>query len=186
MRRRSCGTLANGQNVEILTAIEHSPFFTWVKESGSLWAYPGIIFMHTIGLGLLVGGNAAIDLRILGVASKVSIAPMEKFLPMMWLGFWINAVSGSILFLADATTKLANPAFPVKMGFIALAVTNVFLIRKHVFRDPNLDRGPVSTAGKILAITSLVFWTGAITAGRFMAYLGQDSGAPEFINHIGG
>jgi len=40
--------------------------------------------------------------------------------------------------------------------------------------------------GKVLATTSLILWAGAITAGRLMAYLGQDSGAPEFINHIGG
>jgi hypothetical protein len=39
---------------------------------------------------------------------------------------------------------------------------------------------------KVLAIVSLVLWTGAITAGRLMAYFGQDSGAPEFINKIGG
>jgi hypothetical protein len=104
----------------------------------------------------------------------------------MWLGFWINAVSGSILLVADATTKLANPAFAVKMSCIGLAVINIFLIRRYVFRDPGLDKGPVPTIGKVLAATSLLLWTGAITAGRLMAYVGQDSGAPEFINRIGG
>jgi hypothetical protein len=172
--------------MEILASLEHSAFSVWVKESGSIFAYPGILFMHTIGLGLLVGANTAINLRILGVARRMSLAPMESFLPVMWLGFWINAVSGSILFVADATTKLANPAFAVKMGCIALAVVNIFLIRRYVFRDPGLDRGPVPAIGKVLAVTSLLLWTGAITAGRLMAYLGQDSGAPEFINHIGG
>ena len=135
---------------------------------------------------IVPGANTAIDLRILGVASQVSLAPMEKFLPVMWLGFWINAVSGSVLLVADASTKLANPAFAVKMSFIALAVANIFLIRRYVFRDPALDKRPVPLVGKVLASTSLLFWTGAITAGRFMAYLGQDSGAPEFFNHIGG
>jgi len=169
-----------------LTSLEHTAFSAWVRESGSLWAYPGILFMHTIGLGLLVGANTAIDLRILGVANRLSLAPMEKFLPVMWTGFWINAVSGSILLVADASTKLANPAFAVKMSFIGLAVANIFLIRRFVFRDPGLDKGPVRPLGRLLAVTSLLFWTGAITAGRFMAYLGQDSGAPEFINRIGG
>jgi hypothetical protein len=43
-----------------------------------------------------------------------------------------------------------------------------------------------SSLGKVLAVVSLLLWTGAITAGRLMAYFGQDSGAPEFINRIGG
>lgn len=172
--------------MEFLTSLEHTAFAAWVRESGSLWAYPGILFMHTIGLGLLVGANAAIDLRILGVAKGVSLAPMERFLPIMWLGLSINAVSGSVLLVADWSTKIANPAFAVKMGCVALAVANVFLIQRYVFRDPRLDKGPVSPIGRMLAATSLLFWTGAIAAGRLMAYLGQDSGAPEFINRIGG
>jgi len=171
--------------MELLTSLEHSAFSTWVRESGSLWAYPGILFMHTIGLAFLVGTNAAIDLRLLGVARRVSLAPMEKLFPIMWLGFWINAVSGSILLAADATTKLTNPTFAVKMGFIALALINVFLIRRRVFHAVPLEPNHVPAIGKLLASTSLLFWTGAITAGRLMAYFGQDSGAPEFINRIG-
>ena len=172
--------------MQFLTSLEHTAFFAWVRESPSLWAYPVLLFLHTVGLALLVGTNAAIDLRILGAARGLSLAPMERLLPVMWIGFWINAITGSILFIADATTRLANPAFPYKMGFIALAIGNVFLIKRHVFRDPLIDKGPVPLAGRILASTSILFWLGAITAGRLMAYLGQDSGAPEFINKIGG
>ena len=172
--------------MQFLTSLEHTAFFAWVRQSPSLWAYPGLLFLHTVGLGLAVGASAAIDLRILGAAPRVSLAPMQRLLPVMWLGFWINAATGAVLFIADATTKLANPAFPYKMGFIALAVMNVFLIKRYVFSDPALNTGPVPLFGKILASTSLFFWIGAITAGRLMAYLGQDSGAPEFINKIGG
>ena len=78
--------------------------------------------------------------------------------------------------VADATTKLANPVFYVKMGFIALAVINIFMLRKRVFRDPLLDKRPVPMNGKVLALTSLTLWIGSITAGRLMAYLGPVSG----------
>src|SRR6476469_4902563 len=98
-----------------LTFVEHSAFGTWVRESGAVWAYPGILFMHTIGLALLVGTNAAVDLRVLGAAKRLSLHPMQNLIPVMWAGFWINAVTGSILFLADATTKVHNPAFAFKM-----------------------------------------------------------------------
>jgi len=33
-------------------------------------------------------------------------------------------------------------------------------------------------------VTSLIFWTGAITAGRLMAYFGPVSGAPGLKNRI--
>jgi hypothetical protein len=156
--------------------LESTGFFTWVRESDSIWAYPTILFLHTIGLGLLVGINAALDLRILGVAERLPLAPMEEFFPLMWAGFWVNAVSGTLLLFADATTKLANPVFYVKMGFITLAIINIFLLKKNVFRDPLLDKRPVTINGKVLALTSLTLWIGSITSGRLMAYLGPVSG----------
>ena len=164
--------------MEFLAWLEGTSFGTWVREASTLWAYPTILFLHTIGLAFLVGTNAAIDLRLLGIARRLPVAPLERFYRIMWLGFWINAASGVVLLIADATTKLTNPVFYVKMGFIALAVANMVLIRRKLFRDPDLDAKPIPVLGKILGATSLVLWAGAITAGRLMAYLGPVSGAP--------
>jgi hypothetical protein len=162
--------------MDFLLRLENSGFFSWVRESTSLFAFPGILLMHTIGMGLVVGINAGIDLRILGIAPALPLAPMEKFFPILWIGFWINAVTGTILLLADATTKLANPDFYVKMVFIALALINLRMLKTRVFRDPLVDKRPLSANVKILAVTSLFFWLGAITAGRLMAYVGPVSG----------
>ena len=123
----------------------------------------------------MVGINAGIDLRILGIAPALPLAPMERFLPILWVGFWVNAATGVILVVADATTKLSNPDFYVKMVFIALAIINLRMLRNRVFRDPLIDKEPLSTNAKILAVTSLIFWLGAITAGRLMAYVGPVS-----------
>jgi hypothetical protein len=92
------------------------------------------------------------------------------------VGFWLNAVTGTILLAADAVDKLANPDFYVKMVFIALAVINLQMLRKQVFRDPLIDKVPPSMRARILAITSLIFWLGAITSGRLLAYVGPGSG----------
>jgi hypothetical protein len=167
-----------------LSSIEHTAFAAWVRESPSLWAYPTILFMHTVGLGFVVGLNAAIDLRILGFAPRLPLAPMEKFYRVIWGAFWINAVSGTALLIADATTKMTNPVFYIKLGFIFLAVVNMVLIRRRVFGNPALDLNPISGGAKLLAVTSLVFWAGAITAGRLMAYFGPVSGAPGLQNRI--
>ena len=168
----------------VLTTIENSGLAAWVRESSSIWAYPMILFMHTVGLGFLVGLNAAIDLRILGVARRMPLAPMQTFYRVMWLAFWINAVSGTLLLIADATTKMTNPVFLIKMSFVALGVITMVLIRRYVFANPSLDLTPLAASAKVLAVTSLVFWTGAITAGRLMAYFGPVSGAPGLLNKI--
>src|SRR5262245_59518896 len=130
-------------------------------------------------MGVVVGVNAGIDLRILGLAPALPLAPMERFFPLLWIGFWVNAVTGTILLAADATTKMTNPDFYVKMGFIALALINLRMLRSRVFRDPLVDNKPLSPDVKVLAVTSLIFWLGAITAGRLMAYVGPVSGLPK-------
>jgi hypothetical protein len=162
--------------MDFLRWLEQTGFSTWVLSSGSLWAYPTILFLHTIGMATVVGVSAGIDLRILGFAPEVPLAPMTRFFPVMWAGFGINAVSGTALLIADATTKLTNPVFFVKIVFIALALINLRLVRTHVFGDPLIDKSPLAMNAKILAVTSLIFWLGAITAGRLMAYLGPVSG----------
>jgi len=160
--------------MEFLTWLEQSGFGTWVRESTSLWAFPSILTLHTIGLGLLVGTSAVVDLRILGVAPLIPLAPMERLLPVMWFGFWMNALSGTALFIAGATRHASNPAFYIKMTCVAFGVVNIRLLRRQVFRDSaSVEADPVPMKGKILAGTSLALWTGAITAGRLMAYLGQ-------------
>jgi hypothetical protein len=92
------------------------------------------------------------------------------------MGFWVNAATGVILLAADASTKMTNPDFYVKMVFIALAIVNLQMLKTRVFRDPLVDKKPLATNVKVLAVTSLIFWLGAITAGRLMAYVGPVSG----------
>jgi hypothetical protein len=127
-------------------------------------------------MATVVGVNAGIDLRILGFAPELPLAPMMRLFPVMWFAFAINAVSGTGLLIADATTKLTNPVFYVKIVFIALALINLRLVKTRVVCDPLIDKNPMSVNAKILAVTSLIFWLGAITAGRLMAYLGPVSG----------
>ena len=117
--------------MEFLAWLENTGFGTWVRESPSVFAYPTILFLHTVGLGFLVGTNIVIDLRLLGFAAEAPLAPLDKFFPVMWVGFWINAVSGTALLIADATTKFANPVFFIKMAFVALSVINMVLIRRR-------------------------------------------------------
>src|ERR1700730_3292420 len=106
--------------------------------------------MHTLGMATVVGMSAMVDLRLLGFARTLPVAPLERYFPIMWTGFWINAISGAILLAADATTKVANPVFGAKMVLIALGAVDMVLIRRVVFRDPSVDN-VVPALGKVLA-----------------------------------
>ncbi len=153
-----------------LYSIEHSALSIWLRESPSLLVFPTILTFHTLGMAFLVGTNAAIGLRILGVASQMRIAPMAKFFPLMWAGFCINVVSGVALLIAYPTKALTNPVFYLKLSLIALGVVTALIIRKQIFGDPNVDDRSVPIKWKILAGTSLLFWGGAIVAGRLLPH----------------
>ena len=114
---------------------------------------------------------------------RLPLWPMEQFYAVMWWGFWINVVSGAILLMADATTKLMNWDFYLKLVFIALAMTALMKLRARVFRDPNVRQdGFVPVRGAVLSAVLIVSWVVVIAAGRFMAYLGPVSGAPNLSN----
>jgi len=163
--------------MQFLSSLEHSAFGTWVREAPTIWAYATILFLHTVGLGFVVGVNVAIDLRILGVARQMPLAPMRKLFPWMWAGFIVNALSGIALLIADATTKLGNPVFLVKMAFITLGVVNMAWSKRKLFDDPvALEQFPPTRHARRVAIVSLILWIGATTAGRLMGYLGPVSG----------
>jgi hypothetical protein len=158
--------------MDVLLRLEQSGFSSWVKESTSLFAFPGILLLHTIGMALVVGIAVAIDFRILGFASDLPLEPLEQFVPVLWLGFWINAATGIILLAVNVTSLLANPDFYVKIVLIVLALVNLRFLRNRIFRDPHIDKRPLSTNDRVLATTSLILWLGAIVAGRLLAYVG--------------
>jgi hypothetical protein len=152
--------------------LEGSALGVWTRESPSIWAYPTVLTLHTVGLGVLVGANAIIDFRLLGFAPRLPLPSLSPLYRFMWAGFVINAVTGVMLFVSNATTKARQPVFYIKLALIALALLITAAIRSAVERGPALsaaDPAPARTTR--LAALSLLVWTGAIAAGRLMAYL---------------
>ena len=153
-----------------LAALENSGFGIWLRESPSIWAYPAVLTLHTLGLGVLVGGNAVLDLRLLGWGKAIPLAPLEKLFPVMWIGFWVNAISGVALFVGDATTKGTTWVFMTKLVIIVLGVLFLLALRRTVYG--NERAGAVETPrSRMLAAASLALWFLAIVTGRYMAYV---------------
>lgn len=157
--------------MDFLQTLQQSGFSKWVSESGSLLGYPTILFLHTIGLATVAGLNAGLNLRLLGFAPAVPIAPLGRLFPAMWLGFAVTAASGLALLVADPVTKLSQAIFYVKLLFVALAVVNMQMLWTRVFRDAASHPGAVAPGTRTLALTSLFFWLAATTSGRLIAYV---------------
>ena len=156
--------------------LETLAFSSWIRESGSLWAFPMFLFTHTLGMAMVAGGATLISFAFLGLWPKrTPITPLEKLYPIMWGGFGFNAFTGVGLFCADATTRAINPDFWIKLLFVAIGVVAMVKMRK-VFAHPGLDSGSVPPQAKTLAWVSLVCWFGAIVAGRLIAYVGPVAG----------
>lgn len=169
--------------MNFLISLETSAFANWVRESTSLWAYPFVIFLHAVGLSLLVGLTAVIDFAVLGFAPGLELAPMEKLYRVIAVGFWINVASGVVLTIIDASTMLVNTLFWTKMILITLAVADVLLIRRLVFHRALPEKRPFTGQVRALAVLSLVLWMAAITAGRLTAYLGPANTGPIFAGN---
>ena len=165
--------------MEFFTWLENSGFSTWIKESPSIWPYDVLcLSAHAVGMAILVGVSSAVALRLLGVATQLPLAPMTGLFPIMWAGFWINALSGTGLFIAYPVKAVTNPGFYLKLAGVVLAVLCIRRIRRHLSAARvRLDGEAVGTGAKILAGALLFIWIGTITAGRLMAY--HDVGAVE-------
>jgi hypothetical protein len=154
----------------MLRALQDSSLATWVVGSDSIWAYPTVLTLHTVGLAVIVGTAFVIDLRTLGVGPDVPLQQMRQTLRLFWTGFAINLVSGLVLFATAAVEKARQPVFYVKLTLIAAAI--VVTTRLAGRLRAIAEGSPVAAAlPRSMAILSLMLWAGAIVAGRLMAYL---------------
>ena len=149
----------------LLAQIEQSGVAVWIREGGVIYGYPLILFLHTCGLSTLVGLSSAINLRLLGFAPGIPLAALDRLFSLMWACLALTAATVLLLFVADANKHASNPAFLVKLLFVALAVTVLALTWRRVFRGRH--------SGRMFAAVSLACWFGALSAGRLMAYIAE-------------
>jgi hypothetical protein len=154
----------------VFTWIEMSALSIWLRESPSLWAFPFVLILHTVGLAFLVGANVALDVRVLGLARGVPLRTLERYSLVMWAGFWVNAVSGVLLLAAYPTKALTNPLFYVKLVLIAVGLAIASKLRSRLRALPVPEARVLPPRLQALAAISLVCWAAGVTAGRLLAY----------------
>jgi len=158
--------------MSVFQRLQNSAFTDWFLGSASIWAYPTVLTLHTVGLAILVGASFVINLRVLQVSGVILLLSLQQLYRFIWIGFTINLVSGLILFVTEAADRVVDPVFYVKMASIAVALALGGVVKRRAIDRP--DAPQVATVQtRSLAAASLGMWTVAIVAGRLMAYWKQ-------------
>jgi hypothetical protein len=156
--------------MSVLVWLESLPLSVWVHESPSVWAQPTVLTLHTMGMGVLVGASWVLDLRLLGISRNVPLSAFRWVFRAVTVGLIVNIVTGVLLFAQRATSLGTAIPFLIKMGLVIASVATLVPLRSLVFHS-DADQCAVSGSARLLAIASILAWSGAITAGRLLAYL---------------
>ncbi len=151
--------------------LEYSPVGDFVATSA--WAFPTLESVHVIGLALVVGSIAIMDLRLLGLASKkIPVTRLSRdVLPWTWVAFAIAAITGLLLFTGNASSYAANPFFQWKMVLLVLAALNMLAFHLITWKSVGRwDLGATPIGAKLAGGLSLVFWIAVVTTGRWIGF----------------
>jgi hypothetical protein len=149
--------------------MEQIPLSAWLREADTFFAFPAVLTVHVISLGLVVGSCVAIDLRVLGFLPGVSSRAMDRFVPVIWIAVGFVVASGLLLVLTYPVKNLTNPLFYFKLACVAFGLWLMVRLDRRVLLAPAGGALVIGNA-RLLAVASLVTWGVAITSGRFLAY----------------
>ena len=138
----------------------------------STWAWPAAETIHFLGLSLSFGVLLAINLRLLGVMSKVPFAEMHRLLPWAMLGFGANLITGMLFFVGQPGQYVNSAPFHWKVVFLVIAGANFLYLT--VFKKAWAADGIESRfADKAMAVSSIAAWLIVLYAGRMLPFLGN-------------
>ena len=152
----------------IFIALEESGFAAAIRQS--LWIYPAANVGHIVALVCFAGAVAVMDVRLLGGFAATAPGRLLARFAIAALGGM--AVTGFLLFSAEASHVALNPVFQLKFALIGAGLVNValyeFVARREVDKLPP---GAVMPArARIAGLLSLVIWVAVAACGRSIAY----------------
>ena len=141
--------------------------------SGRPWVWPTAETIHFIGLSMLFTVVLVVDLRLLGMAKRVSYRAVYQLLPIGMLGFGLNLVTGLAFFLGATPQYIHNKTFYWKIVFVVLGAINLlyFMLDDDVWAVGPGDDAPV--ASKIAAASALFLWVAVLFCGHMLPFIGN-------------
>ena len=144
----------------------------WV--TGGPWIWPILETLHFTGLGVLIGGLIVMDLRLIGYKRGLPLRTVHKIMPLVFIGFGINACTGFLFVMGNPHRYAVNYAFQVKVVLLLLAGLNALWFRLKVspqMKDwTETTRSPV--LAKVMGTASLILWFGIGIHGRLITFFG--------------
>jgi len=151
-------------------ALAASPLAVALRGSSALHA--AVASVHLVGVALLVGSIAAMDMRLLGLSRRLPVRRLAAhLLPWTAASFLLIVPSGLLMFLARAGELIDSPLFALKMTLIFAAAVNAVVFHAGVFRGSaawDIDAPPPWPA-RAAAALSLAIWVSVIVCGRLLA-----------------
>lgn len=154
-----------------MTAVEASALAEALR--GSVWAYPIVNALHIFGVALLVGSIVPLDLRLLGLWPKTSLATLWAVLTRTAAtGFGLAIIGGLLLFITRVTEYADSGLFAVKMAVVGGAAANALISHWLMVHDDRRDMegSRPSVAIRITAGVSVTVWIAALVLGRLVGY----------------
>lgn len=143
--------------------------------AGSDYLFPLLEAVHVVGLGLVIGTMGIVDLRLLGLAStKRTVRDVAShMLPIAWSGFGIAAISGALMFSANATRYMENPPFQLKLIALLLAGINMAVFHQVTWRSIAVWDGAARPPGtaRLAGAISLSCWIVVVFLGRWIGFV---------------
>ena len=134
--------------------------------ASSPWAYPLLEALHVLGVALLVGSLAVLELRVWGRGAELPVQALARLaLGTSLIGFGLAGLTGLLMFATAPNELLANRVFTIKMGLLMLAGLNAawFHARQSLLKLDCLAR--------LQTLLSLGVWVAVIICGRWIAYV---------------
>ena len=140
---------------------------------GNTWVWPSCETLHFVGLSILFTTVLVVDLRMLGLAKKLSFSALYQLLPLGMLGFALNLLTGMFFFIGAPQQYTKNPIFYWKMIFVILAAINVlyFMLLDQPWTVGPEDEAPFGA--KVMAASAIFLWIGILFFGHMLPFLGN-------------
>ena len=127
---------------------------------------------HILSLGMLVGASVILDLRLLGAFARLPLAEtliVLSRIAAVALGFAV--LTGAHLFSVRPLDYATNTAFLIKIVLVLLGTANALVVHRSRDWQAMAAGAPATALLRLAALASLVFWLGALLAGRWIGFL---------------
>jgi uncharacterized membrane protein YhdT len=151
--------------------------FTEINDGGigvairaSYWLFPFIEAFHLLALCVIGGVVLVVNMRMLGVGLRQQpVAEIARDArPFLVGSLAVMLISGYLLFTSEAVKCYNNPAFWFKMSCLLAAMLFTFTVQNRAIERE--EKQGASLSGKLIAVVSLLLWTGVGIGGRWIGF----------------